>query len=194
MPGHLDELKVLAADFVAGGEQVRGAADVSYAGKVNLQQTATGLAELGRSEVQIAAGEALVERYGDHTDVEFPTAKQMALVVTDTHLLVWSRGGLKGKPKAFLADLPLSFVRSVDHDRGRGRSRLAIRLTTGWEFHLDVVHQDGDDFGATLAAAVEGTAASGPAPAPAPAESEAAPEPPADATGDDGSGHGMQPF
>jgi hypothetical protein len=154
MADHLDELKRLAADFVPAGERVRAGADVTYGGKVNLNQAPTGLAELGHHEAQVAAGEAMAQRYGDRPDVTFPSAKQMALVLTDHRLLGWSRGGWKGKPKAFLSEVPLDVIEEVtadDHHTGR----VTIRLRSGWDIQLDVTRDDGHGFIAELAGAVD---------------------------------------
>lgn len=155
MADHLEELKGLAADFVAGAEIVHSAADVNYGGKVNLNQPPTGLAEMGHHEAQVAAGEAIAQRYGDRPDVSFPSAKQMALVLTDQRLLVWSRGGLKGKPKAFLSEIPLDVIGEVVADP-RHPGRITIRLTSGWDIQLDVTRDDGrgfiDQFAAITAA------------------------------------------
>jgi hypothetical protein len=154
--GHLGELRSLAAGSVRAGEAVRAAADMAYAGKVNLHQTPTGLADFGRADVQVAAGEAIVARYGDRPDVEFPTAKQLALVLTDARLLIWSRGGLKGKPKAFLGEVPLEVLDRITVEPGPGPRRLTILMNSGWEIRLEQSHDDGDDLVGLLAAAVNG--------------------------------------
>ena len=92
MADHFETVKELAATALIEGEQVRTAALVNYGGKVNVNQPPPGLSALGHHDTQLAAGEALVDRYGEYPEVSFPSAKQMALVLTDIRLLVWSRG------------------------------------------------------------------------------------------------------
>jgi hypothetical protein len=151
---HFDTLKQLAATALIEGEQVRTAALVNYGGKVNVNQPPPGLAALGHHDTQLAAGEALVDRYGDHPDVAFPSAKQMALVLTDIRLLVWSRG-LSGKPKAFIGEVPVDAIAEVASDPKVGDDRITVYMRSGWEVHLDVTRDDGRGFVAALQYAVE---------------------------------------
>lgn len=132
---HLDELKELATKVLVSGEGVLAAADARYAGKVNLHQPARGLVDLGHVEAQLAAGEALAERYGEHPGASFPSARQMALVLTDQRLLCWSRGGLRGKPKAFIGEVPLDTIGQVGYENP---GRLTLHLLSGWEVQLEL--------------------------------------------------------
>jgi hypothetical protein len=142
MADYLDELKVMAREYLPAGEQVIDALNVNYGGKVNLNQPPTGLAALGHPEEQVAAGEALVERMGDHPDVTFPSARQMALVLTEGRLLMWSRGGFKGKPKAFIGEVPLDALEQVGAEEARIGTRLMIKMRSGWEVNLDTTHAE----------------------------------------------------
>ncbi len=45
--------------------------------------------------------------------VTFPSAKQMALVLTGGRLLAWSLG-ISGRPKQYLGDVPLSAIEQVE--------------------------------------------------------------------------------
>lgn len=157
MPGHLEELKGLAREFVGADEAVRSAADVNYGGKVNLNQvTTSGSAVLGHQEAQTAAGEALARRLGDEPIVTFPSAAQMALVLTDTRLVIWSRGGWKGKPKAFLGEVPLTALDHITCEPRRQGDRLTVTMRSGWEITLDVTDEDTGEhtFGPALVAAI----------------------------------------
>jgi hypothetical protein len=157
MPGHLEELKGLAREFVGTHEAIRSAADVNYGGKVNLNLvTTSGAAVLGHQEAQTAAGEALARRLGDEPIVTFPSAAQMALVLTDTRLVIWSRGGWKGKPKAFLGEIPLSALDHVTCEPRRQGDRLTVTMRSGWEITLDVTDEDTGEhtFGPALVAAI----------------------------------------
>lgn len=157
MADHFDTVKELAATALIDGEQVRTAALVNYGGKVNVNQPPPGLSALGHSDTQVAAGEALAERYGDRPDVAFPSAKQMALVLTDIRLLIWSRG-LSGKPKAFIGEVPVDAIASVVSDPRVGDGRITVYMRSGWEVHLDVTRDDGRGFVEALQYAVEAAA------------------------------------
>jgi hypothetical protein len=151
---HFDTVKELAATALIEGEQVRTAALVNYGGKVNINQPPPGLSARGHSDTQLAAGEALAERYGEYPEVSFPSAKQMALVLTDIRLLVWSRG-LSGKPKAFIGEVPVDAIAQVAGDPRVGDERITVYMRSGWEVHLDVTRDDGRGFVAALRYAVE---------------------------------------
>jgi hypothetical protein len=142
MADRLGELMGLASGQLAADESVIGAAEVLYGGKINLHPPPTGLAEMGHHAAQVAAGEAIAQRYGDRPDVAFPSAKQMAIVLTDRRMLIWSRGGLTSKPKAFLGEVPLEVVSEVVRDV-RHAGRFTVRLSSGWDIQLDVTRDDG---------------------------------------------------
>lgn len=160
MAGHLEALKELARGYLPPDEALRAAADVVYGGKVNSNQSAAGMAALGHHEAQTAAGEALANRIGDAPIVAFPSAAQMAIVLTDHRLVIWSRGGFKGKPKAFIGEVPLEAIGAVGVEPRPKGDRLSISMRSGWEITLDVEGDRADEhFGTTLAAAVGETAA-----------------------------------
>jgi hypothetical protein len=154
---HFDTVKELAATTLIEGEEVRTAALVNYGGKVNVNQPPPGLSALGHTDTQVAAGEALAERYGDRPDVSFPSAKQMTLVLTDIRLLVWSRG-LSGKPKAFIGEVPVDAIAAVEGDPRVGDDRITVYMRSGWEVHLDVTKDDGRGFVEALRYAVDAAA------------------------------------
>ncbi len=93
------------------------------------------MVDRGHVEAQLAAGEALAGRYGERPGAAFPSASQMALVLTDRRLLCWSRGGLRGKPKAFIGEVPLDAIGTARYD---SKGRLTVQMLSGWEVHLDL--------------------------------------------------------
>ena len=148
MADYLGELEQLAVEYVPQGESIIGAVDVEYAGKVNLEQASTGGEGLPLGDERVAAGEMLADRIGEHRIAEFPSEKQMALVLAEHRVLVWSRGGLRGKPKAFLGEVPLDAIEVVTHESGVGGQHLVIKMWSGWELHLEMVGAgDGEGFG-----------------------------------------------
>ncbi len=150
MVDYLDELAGMAREHLPPGEQVLGSVAVTYAGKVNLLAPPSGLAALGTGD-RVAAGEELVSRLASEPEVSFPTARQMALVLSAGRLLVWSRGGLKGKPKAFLGEVPLSGIDKVRHEQGQTGTHLFVALRSGWEYDLECGRgAGGDAFAAAL--------------------------------------------
>lgn len=155
MADHLGELQELALEYVLDDEHILDAIDVQYAGKVNLDQAAAGPDGLMRGNERVAAGEELADRLGDHEIAVFPSEKQMALVLATSRVLVWSRGGFRGKPKAFLGEVPLGAIEQVTHDSDAGGRQLVVKMWSGWELHLEMVGAgDGGTFSAAFAAQV----------------------------------------
>jgi len=142
MAKHLRDLQAVAVENLAQGERICGAALAGYGGKVNTSQPPPGLAVMGHHDTQVAVGESIAERYGARPDISFPSASQMAILLTDRRLLCWSRG-LSGKPKAFIGEVPLDAVASVTCEDRPGARRLQLGLTTGWEVQLDVTSEEG---------------------------------------------------
>jgi hypothetical protein len=155
MSEHLDQLRQLASTYVTEDEPILGAIKVMYGGKINLNQPPRGLEKLGQGEA-VQAGQELAERRAAQPSVEFPTAKQMALVLTGSRLLVWSTGGLKGKPKAFIGEVPLAGIERMEMSEGRLNAQYTLRLASGWEVTLDADRGDaGTQFGTQLKELVE---------------------------------------
>lgn len=155
MVDYLEELKDLARGYVPAGERVVGAITAIYGGKVNRHQSPGGLSSLGRSGDQVVAGQELVARLDGRPVVSFPTVKQMAIVLTEGRLLVWSRSGLKGKPKAFAGEVPLEAIESASHEPRRAGARIVVLLYSGWEVELEAPRSpETDAFTAALEALV----------------------------------------
>lgn len=149
MVDYLDELTGMAREYLPPGEETVAAVAVTYAGKVNLLAPPTGLAALSLND-RVAAGEELVSRRSE-PEVTFPTARQMALVLSAGRILIWSRGGLKGRPKAFLGEVPLDGIDKVRHEPGQTGTHLFIGLGSGWEYDLECGRgAEGDTFARAL--------------------------------------------
>jgi hypothetical protein len=134
---YLEQLVSMTERSLAGDEVVLAALEADYGGKVNLEQEPLGLGEPGYAEATLVAGQRLVERMGEHSQAAFPTAKQMALVLTSRCIHVWSRSALKGKPKAYLGEVPLDAVEHVGHEGTGARGGVTVKMSSGWEVHLD---------------------------------------------------------
>lgn len=151
MSEQLEQLRQLAASYVDTGEEVIAAVAVNYGGKVNVDQPPTGIAALQAGQENVVAGEEIAGRQGARPGVGFPVAKQMAMVLTGGRILVWSRGGFKAKPKAYLGEVPLDAVERVAVEEGKRLDRLSVKLTSGWEVSMEANQGEGlADFGRQL--------------------------------------------
>lgn len=149
MSDQLSQLALLAEGYLQPGEEILATANVNYGGKVNLEAPLTGLAALQAGQSNVTQGADMAERMGDYPDVTFPVAKSMGLVLTGGRLMVWGRGGLKGKYKGFIGEVPLPAVERVSVEEGRLTDHIQIKLTSGWEVNLDANRNEG---GAALGA------------------------------------------
>ena len=83
--------------------------------------------------------------------VAFPSAKQMALVLTGGRLLAWALG-ISGKPKQYLGEVPLSAVAQVEAGRVRFGSLIRVTLKSGAVVDLEALRgEPGEEFGEQLA-------------------------------------------
>jgi hypothetical protein len=139
---YLEQLVGMTQKSARDGEVVVAALEADYGGKVNLDQPPPGLVEGRYAETTIVAGQQLAERMGEHPAVVFPTSRQMALVLTSRRIHVWSRSGLKGKPKAYLGDVPLEAIERVAHEISGTRGSVMVKMNSGWEIHLDGASAD----------------------------------------------------
>ncbi len=154
MAEHLGELRELALEYIPDGEEILDAVDVEYAGKVNLEAP-MGLEGLADGGDRVRAGADLAARIGEHPITVFPSERQMALVLAEGRVLVWSRGGFRGKPKAFLGEVPFPTIEQVTHEDGVGGQHLVVKMWSGWQIHLEMVGDgDGEAFGSEFAARV----------------------------------------
>lgn len=154
MSDDLAELRDLAVTYVDPGESVIDAVKVGYGGKVNLDQPGTGRGAFGAQD-SVLAGEQLANRMGDAPSVGFPAAKQMALVLTAGRILIWGTGGLRGKPKNFLGEVPIAAIEGLDVQAARSSVRLQIKLHSGWEVSLEARGETAAGFGDNLRRLVE---------------------------------------
>lgn len=154
MADDLSQLRDLAASYVDPGESVVDAVKVIYGGKVHLDQGTGGQGGFGAQDAVIA-GEQLAHRVGDAPSVGFPAAKQMALVLTARRILVWATGGLRGKPKSFIGEVPVAAIAGLAVEPARSTVRLQIKLHSGWEVNLDARGEAASRFGDNLRRLVE---------------------------------------
>lgn len=152
--GKLD-LAGLAEPLLKPGEEVLGAVRVNWNGMVPPTQAsrAMGLAGLGVPGVTGEDGdEAAVEPAPPDPDtlVVFPSAKQLALVLTGGRILAWSLG-FSGKPKDLIGTVPVSAVEEVSLKAGRASSVLRIVMRSGAIVDLEGLRGEPiDDFHAQL--------------------------------------------
>jgi hypothetical protein len=159
MADHLQQLNDLSAEYLDQGESIVGIVKVVYGGKVNFNQPLKGLAALGQDTV--AAGEELAARHAQ-SGSEFPTANQMALVLTNGRLLVWSTGGFKAKPKSYLGAVSLDDIEAIELGESRLNVQYTIKMKSGWSIAVEADRGEAaSDFGAHLSALVEQNASRG---------------------------------
>jgi hypothetical protein len=127
------DLAALAATALAQGEEVVEGIRVNWNGMVPPVQVTTGrgLASLDGPPPVLDADQL----------VEFPSAKQMALVLTGGRILAWSIG-LTGKPKQFLGEVPLTAVAEVQIDQVRFGGVIRIVMKSGAIVDLEVMKGD----------------------------------------------------
>ena len=126
----------LAADLLSAGEEVLGAVRVNWNGMV--------------PHTQLSTTQALAEQRPDGPDpdtlVTFPSAKQLALVLTGGRLLVWSLG-FSGKPKQFLGEVPLSAISEVHYGQVSFGGLIRVVMASTAVVDLEVMRgEPGDQF------------------------------------------------
>jgi hypothetical protein len=138
------DLTSLASPLLAGGEEVVAGVRVNWngmvpPGRVPSTPLATGTTDDGST--------------GADPDVlvAFPSAKQMALVLTRGRVLAWSLG-ISGRPKLYLGEVPLSAVAQVEAGQVRAGSLIRITLKSGAVVDLEALRgEPGVEFSTQLA-------------------------------------------
>jgi hypothetical protein len=145
--------KLVAQLTAAAGAHLPPGETVHLAVRVNLSGTvaATAAGAVGGALGAVAAASATESGAESAAAAGFPTARQQAIGVTDTHLVVCSRGGLSGRPKAFLALVPLEALVGVEHVAGRLGDQLTFTMRSGAATTFECVKVDP---GAELAEAI----------------------------------------
>lgn len=137
------DLNALASPLLVDGEEVIAGVRVNWNGMIAPTRATTPL-QLGLGpddEMPVLEPDELVE---------FPSAKQLALVLTGGRLLAWSLG-ISGKPKQYLGDVPLSAVTNVEAGEVQFGSLIRISLKSGAVVDLEAMRGEaGDRFGAEL--------------------------------------------
>lgn len=130
----------LAAEKLASSEDVIAGTRVNWNGMVGPRRLVptTGLAGIDPTEV---ASPPQPEEL-----VTFPSASQMALVLTGGRILCWALG-FSGKPKNYLGEVPLDAIESVARSELRFGPLIRIKMRSGATVDLEVVRgEDGDGF------------------------------------------------
>lgn len=144
------DLAELAAPALARGEEVLATVRVNWNGMVPPAQVTSGAGLVGLAGL----GQTIEPPTPDQL-VAFPSAKQMALVLTGGRILAWSLG-LTGKPKQYLGEVPLSAIAEVQMGQVRfgGLIRIVMRSTA--QVDLEVMRgEDGESFFGQLQHLVE---------------------------------------
>jgi hypothetical protein len=146
--------KLVAQVTQAAGDALSPGESIVAAVRVNLKGTvaATAGGALGGAAGAIAGSKALAEGAEEAAAAGFPTTAQQALGVTDRAVVVTSRSGLSGKPKAYLASIPLSDIESVTLEPGRMGDALTFAMRNGTSTTFQAVKVDP---GASFAEAVQ---------------------------------------
>ncbi len=137
------DLMQFAAEQVPEGETAISAVKVNWNGMVPPTPLATGgIATLGQGELSPhlegpPAGVAMPPPDPDAV-VEFPSARQMAIVLTEHRLLIWSLG-FSGKPKDYIGDVPLGAIRGVELGAGGFGEILRIAMASSAEIDIEIM-------------------------------------------------------
>ena len=138
------DLSTLASPLLADGEEVVAAVRVNWNGMVPPPRLPNAARSLG-----LGPDQAPAEPDPDDL-VTFPSAKQMAMVLTGGRLLAWSLG-ISGKPKQYLGDVPLSAIEQVEAGRVQFGSLIRISLKSGATVDLEALRGErGEDFSEQL--------------------------------------------
>ena len=140
----------LAQPGLESGEQPRASVRLNYNGttKPDTFTIQTGLAALGGTPEEDPDPDKLVS---------FPVANQMAVLLTDRRVLVWSVG-MRGKPKSYVGAANLSGIEAVSSTDGRLGDQITLTMKSGATVDVEVARgEDGEGFVAQLAALVTPT-------------------------------------
>jgi hypothetical protein len=138
------DLTALVSPLLADGEEVVAGVRVNWNGMIPPSRVPNTALSLG-----LGPDQAPPEPDPDVL-VTFPSAKQMALVLTGGRLLAWSLG-ISGKPKQYLGDVPLSAIEQVEAGQVQFGSLIRISLKSGATVDLEALRgEPGEDFSEQL--------------------------------------------
>ena len=148
-----DLMTDLAGPELKSGERALGAVRVHPRGHAKLM----GAAAVG-GLVGMAIAKKLNKNQPDALEaVGFPTARQMALGLTNKRILVWECSSWSGKPKKLLGAMPVEAVRGVDHAPATMGDHLTLQLADGGTIEFEAAKLDK---AATFVAALQARIAS----------------------------------
>lgn len=131
------DLMQFAATQVPEGETALGAVKANWNGMVPPTPVSSGgLAGLSKGEM-IAKPDAAGPP-DPAVIVSFPSARQMAIVLTEFRLLIWSLG-FSGKPKDYIGDVPLGAVVDVKFGGGGYGDIVRISMASGAEVDIEIM-------------------------------------------------------
>jgi hypothetical protein len=137
------DLTALASPLLSGGEEVVAGVRVNWNGMVPPARVPSAPLPMSTPDDAAAADPDLL--------VAFPSAKQMALVLTGGRMLAWALG-ISGKPKHYLGEVPLSAVSQVEAGQVKFGSLIRITLKSGAVVDLEALRgEPGEEFGLQLA-------------------------------------------
>lgn len=137
-------LSALASPLLVDGEEVVAAVRVNWNGMIPPSRLPNSAVSLG-----LGPDQAPTEPDPDVL-VTFPSAKQMAVVLTGGRLLAWSLG-ISGKPKQYLGDVPLSAIEQVEAGQVQFGSLIRISLKSGATVDLEALRgEPGEEFSEQL--------------------------------------------
>ena len=147
MGDYSKKLAKKAAEDLEPGEQLHAASRALAPGALkSISFSAGGAVGLGAAGVM--AADAATS--GDVADgkqqaeaMELPLATQMALAVTDSRLMVYSRSALTGRAKDLLGSVPLDRIESMTAATGKMKDSLTLAVAGGESIELDIVKVDG---------------------------------------------------
>ncbi len=138
------DLTALASPLLADGEEVVAGVRVNWNGMVPPSSVPNSSLSLG-----LGPDQAVPEPDPDVL-VMFPSAKQMALVLTGGRLLAWSLG-ISGRPKQYLGEVALSAIDQVEAGQVQFGSLIRISLKSGATVDLEAMRGErGEDFSEQL--------------------------------------------
>jgi hypothetical protein len=150
MGDYTPKLAKVAADVVGPGEALlAGSRAMSKGSTKGIIAGATGAVAGGAVGMAIGASiakEGVEEGRAQAGAAGIDHAPQIAIGLTDRRLLIWKRGGLSGKPKDLIGEIPLDLVGSIDGEDSGSKlkpDRLTVHLTDGAEVEFEIVKADG---------------------------------------------------
>ena len=145
-------LQKLSSEALADGEEIR------IGLRVNLKGTALGVglsAGLGGVLGAVVGSKKLNEGIEQAKESGIPFSQQMALGLTDSRIIVWSRSQMSGKPKEIIGEIPLTDIGGVTFEKGKMGDLIGLKFSDDKILELESIKVDkGEDFTKALEASI----------------------------------------